>query len=382
MSGTQNSLAERLVSVPLRETSGSRSSNRFDFQENWALCHILELHESGNDYVVILDFHDDVVVLDSVTDPSAILFYQIKTKQSGNWKCSDLTYRKKGKSGPLPSILGKLYSNYALFPDDTAGLKFISNAGLNSKLATGGSSEAVHHIRVEHLDVKEQQKIRTKLIDECGDNVQSACEPLLSIERTSLSLGDHTNHALGRLTAFLDSQSDLHTQNSAAFYRTLKGEISRLAKSEEDVSEFGDLCKFKAITRERFSELLETVRKEQPEPDWPTMLHQQLISEGRPFADSTGVSVAAGQFVFHRVNPEHVVVVRTYDAVSKHAETLDIPDSTLWEAIEYVRNACSEDLEDVTSIHGINYARALTGVVIYEKHALPYTNSLAEDTDS
>ena len=87
------SLKDLLVTTKPRETSGPRSANRFDFQKSWALCRLLELHKSGKDYLIVFDYHDDVLVLDSCGDPNRIDFYQIKTKQSGHWTRRDLIDR-------------------------------------------------------------------------------------------------------------------------------------------------------------------------------------------------------------------------------------------------------------------------------------------------
>jgi hypothetical protein len=79
------SVAERLLSHRPRETSGAPAVNRFGYQRTWALCHLLSLHEQPGDYVLILEFHDDILVLDDVSDPKLIDFYQIKTLGKGHW---------------------------------------------------------------------------------------------------------------------------------------------------------------------------------------------------------------------------------------------------------------------------------------------------------
>ena len=70
-------LRENLVTRP-RENSGSRSANRFDFQRDWSLCHLLELHDKGGEYVMVFEHHDDLATLDSEADPQKIKLVQIK----------------------------------------------------------------------------------------------------------------------------------------------------------------------------------------------------------------------------------------------------------------------------------------------------------------
>jgi len=78
-------LLEKIVTENPREKAGSTAYNRFDYQQNWALCKILDLHSTTFDYLICFDYFDDVVIMDSSTDPNKISFYQIKTKNKGNW---------------------------------------------------------------------------------------------------------------------------------------------------------------------------------------------------------------------------------------------------------------------------------------------------------
>src|SRR5262245_8176528 len=118
---TQMPLASALLAHKPRETSGASSANRFDYQRTWALCHALALHEGDEDYVVILEFHDDVLVLDRLSDPTRADFFQVKTKKSGTWSVSSLLHSSAKKDAAAPeaqSILGRLVDHVkALRPD-------------------------------------------------------------------------------------------------------------------------------------------------------------------------------------------------------------------------------------------------------------------------
>src|ERR1700730_5948168 len=114
-------LKVRLLEFPPRDLSGSTVSDRFTYQHTWALCHLLELHISGKDYVVIFDHHEDVAVLDAEENPTSLHGYQIKTKESGNYTLNALAKQESGEGSPpnkLPSILGKLYDLKHRFPDE------------------------------------------------------------------------------------------------------------------------------------------------------------------------------------------------------------------------------------------------------------------------
>jgi hypothetical protein len=93
------SLKEQFAAIP-REAAGSRNSNRTDYQKDWALCHLLELHDTGQNYALVVERHDDVVVLDCPVDPERVDFYQLKTKDDGDWRLAKLLHVEKSKADP------------------------------------------------------------------------------------------------------------------------------------------------------------------------------------------------------------------------------------------------------------------------------------------
>lgn len=97
-----------------RESAGARSSNRFDYQKNWAFCELIDLQLNGEDYLIVFEHHEDIVVLNSETSPTSAKFYQVKSKKTGNWTVNSLV--KNESDDKLSSIIGKLYGNQHLFP--------------------------------------------------------------------------------------------------------------------------------------------------------------------------------------------------------------------------------------------------------------------------
>ena len=124
-------LKTELIHKKPRENSGSKSGNRFDYQKNWAICKVLELQLSEDNFVIILDFHDDIALINDDKNPDEINFFQIKTKETNHWNISDLIRYKEDKN----SILGKMYLNKISFPMHTKSLNFVSNSYCNVELS-------------------------------------------------------------------------------------------------------------------------------------------------------------------------------------------------------------------------------------------------------
>ena len=57
-------LKEIVENIP-DDNSGSPVSNRYGYQKNWAIYKLLELENLGKDYMILMDYHEDIMILDS-----------------------------------------------------------------------------------------------------------------------------------------------------------------------------------------------------------------------------------------------------------------------------------------------------------------------------
>lgn len=93
---------DKLASIHPKENAGASSSNRFEYQINWGLHRLLKLEEeeelmkykNDDGYVMILDYHDDIVVCNSDSGKDYIDFYQIKTRKNSNWTRTNLCIKE------------------------------------------------------------------------------------------------------------------------------------------------------------------------------------------------------------------------------------------------------------------------------------------------
>ena len=276
------SLADLLCAQKPRDTSGALSSDRFEYQRNWALCKLLFLHQQGDDYVMTFDHHEDVTVLDAEVGPQKIQGYQIKTKSSGTWSVAALVKRPPGQDAPLPSILGKLCDLCTKFPGYVELLQLVSNAPLSAKLGPNSTISDKKNIKFADLAPKEQKVILDNLKTEFDPNTPPAIEQIFEFEVSELSLADHAVHAKGKLTEALDVLFPNQSFPINAVYRALLGEITARNNNREDTPFYKDILAKKSISRSRFSSILETCGVRAQEPSW-TSAEAQLHSEGASF---------------------------------------------------------------------------------------------------
>ena len=240
------SLATRLVEHPQREIGGSLAQERFDYQALWGLALILSNHETGEDYAIAFEFHDDVVLLDSASAPASVRFYQVKTKDKGHWTLTDLFRRpalKKGqKEADRPhSFMGKLFDNYAAFPDDTAAMSFVSNVPLEF-------AGANQDIAFKDCDGDAFEKFLKRLQEEHtgATGVQAG---LMHFVKANLSLNDASTHAKGILHNFVVKAHGEIEYNLDAFYRAVIEDCRTRSKYTGEIKSFADLVRYKAICR-------------------------------------------------------------------------------------------------------------------------------------
>jgi hypothetical protein len=259
------SFAERLILEPQREKSGETGYERYDYQALWGLALIFEHHGSHHDYAIAFEFHDDVVLLDSASSPTRARFYQVKTKIKGHWTLSDLYRRNTRKGDPsggkLPSHIGKLFSNYVIFPDETEELNFVSNVPCKFLDA---SLSACHFTTCDAGTVAE---FISKLKQE-----HSAATPttasLIRYVRADLSLHDSSAHIKGKLANFVFEQIGSIEYNPDTLYKTIVEECRTRSKYTGGVLNFTDLIKFKSITRSQVEDWLDQVRSLHAVPSW------------------------------------------------------------------------------------------------------------------
>lgn len=253
-------LRDALVKQKPRERSGSKSSNRFDFQKDWALLKLLELHEHAPDYLVVLDYHDDILVLDSETNPSEMDFYQIKSKESGNWTLPRLTTAKTDKvGGYLLSIVGKMYDCKLKFPTNEVQLNFVSNATFNLNLEDPSeNSKSKKRICLTELEPSEIEKMCVALMSEHKLSKEPDFAEISFLHVTDLTITGHDKYTKGELIEFLERMYPDGKFRPGAIYRAIFEEIKRKTNYEWEVSDYADILKHKAISRREFQKLLDS----------------------------------------------------------------------------------------------------------------------------
>lgn len=329
-------LKSRLIQMPPRDLSGPLASDRFTYQQTWALCHLLDLHKSGNDYVVIFDHHEDVSVLDSEDQPTILNGYQIKTKEPGRYTVPALLKREKGTGNPptlLPSILGKLFDLKARFPDEVKLLAIVSNTSVSVRLKSDGKIHYDQEVtQFSDLDTATQNTIAMTLQQELGLADKPVIDGLLEFRKANLPLKGHDTHGSGKLAEFLQCLFPTKEFRVIPLFRALLSEVVSKNNNLDPNDTYDDFLKHKALSRRRFKELLEQAGVSNKKAELSEVL-QRLNSEDAPFPIVRGI----------RREWDTVLL----DRLAKR----DIPHLRLWESVKHAvsNNLCEQRLLDVVT---------------------------------
>jgi hypothetical protein len=309
-SDPSSGLCDLLIAVVPRERSGARMTARVEYQKHWALSEVLRRHQAGEPYCFVFEHHDDVIVLDDEHLPRTVAFYQVKTKNHGEWKLRELLKRDRPDEEGL-SILGKMYVNRLTFGDHTASMTFVSNVPCMARLATGGVAGDRDMVCAVELAADEREQIIGKLRAEHGDQVSDGDAELIFLAHSDLALRNTEEHGVGKLDAFLRVLFPHRRLPTHAIYRTLLGEISRRTGHEDIPGSFAQLVRDRGLTRERVEECLrEAGAYSNPEEAW-AIVSAHLIGHGgwSPRAVQR-VGEAWRKYEVERMDPENITLQR------------------------------------------------------------------------
>jgi hypothetical protein len=174
------------------ETGGQHANRGFSFQVWQAVLEALRAHATPADYAVVLEWQQDIAVMNSSSQPTTVKFMQLKKNESSvHWKLSALVApdtagvdaandapdspaaaatapalgksKTKAPKKPKPSILAKLYFHRRRFKSlAQARLEFVSNVPFEIPDGTGGTLK-VETAQLHALPESVRSDIETKL---------------------------------------------------------------------------------------------------------------------------------------------------------------------------------------------------------------------------
>lgn len=360
---------------PPRENSGSRTSNRYDFQKDWTICRILELHIQSQSYLVICDYHEDVVVLNGEDETADLAdFYQIKTdSKGGKW-----TLRALLKKDGNASILGKLYSNFTLAGDSTKSLNFVSNAKFGIDLGDGSDSASRLKFTCQDLHESEVKRINNSLEEECNGKCNLPLYPLLRFEVTPISYLDSATYTKGKIAEFFE-ELNLRPISVTPLYRTLFDEVRSKTNYEGIVGNQSELRNRKAIGRSDIQKLIaEAAECVDTNEIWDEV-RERLVKENMPFLKARSVGLSWRQYEVDRMDATNESLQQLRKRIRAWASMILEKDNdiSLTELGEQVFSSVMQ--ARLAGNYLEPYILAITFMETYEEPTVPQANTKSQE---
>jgi hypothetical protein len=310
-------LSEKLLITPEAEKSGSLATQRLEYQAQWALTLLFDIHVGSEDYAIAVEFHDDVAVMDSSVSPSSIKFYQVKTSTKAHWTVPALFTRKSGKDGvKLPSYIGKLYANYLRFEGFSESASFVSN--IPCQVTPSGAATACF----ADMDVKHQAAFLSKINEEYPEVTLDDCKALHFVE-SDLSLKDASGHLRGKLTDFIEKVVGGDAiYRPSSLYLLMTDEFRRRAIQSGSYASISELIQKKAVTKADVNSWLDTIRTGKDLPRWEDIVGSLII----PAIQISKMRQSWVRYEAEVLDPGNIALNRVRDLIRKELTSIEYGD--------------------------------------------------------
>lgn len=358
--------SDKFIKTIPPENSGANTSNAFDFQKNWSMWLLLDCHENMPDYLIIFDYHDDVVVFNSEIAATSADFYQIKTKNQNHWSLRDLTSKGKKKN----SIIGKMYSNKLKFECETNSINLITNASAPFNITL--EKKDVNSLNIDCICCKElssdaKAKIQAALKIEY-DIEDEQFEDILFFKVSDLNIRGHVEHTIGKLQTFLETRFPDKKCKSIPFYNALFAEIAKKTDYGKLITEYGSSLKRKSLSKSDLNKMLNNITIKRDFTELWMEVSQALLSENMSTIALRNLRDEWDRLEIHLMNRDNAILQKVFNkAKSLVLESRQSGESpTITALLETIVTKLREQFKDLPEDYNLNYLKSIVLAAFYE----------------
>lgn len=317
-----------------KERGGRHGGKGHEFQRYWALCHLLQVDLEKDDYLLLLEFIEDVAVMNSEIAPDQMELFQLKKKEGSSSKWTKTTLAKPPKEGK--SILAKLHDSKSIAKDETASIAFVSNAPVELQLGSGDDVANLSEFSASQIDVGLLTDLKSSVAKELGRDVSEIDFDNLKFIRSPLAMDDLENHATGRVSTFLATKFPDHSPRADVLCKAIYSEIKVKATSTEEAANFGDLKRIRGISKQQFSEMVALTLSRKSDSDVIDGLLIGLAHESVPYVQREAIKRAARRFIVEKAGRGSRLLHLLQNKVEKLLQ--EIPNNlvTSWEVANWI----------------------------------------------
>jgi hypothetical protein len=324
---------EQLTDKLTKERGGRHGGKGHEFHRYWALCHLLQVDLAQNDYVLLIEFIEDVAVLNAEHTPTALDLFQLKKKDGGaNWTKAKLSKPQKDS----PSVLAKLFESQKAVPHGNAAIAFVSNAPVSLSLASELDSTQQAEFSAADLADSLKTELQAAIATELACTPEEIKLDTLRFIQTPLALNDLETHANGRVATYLAQKFPEHSARADVFCKALYAELTVRATNTQEVSSFADLCKMRGIGKSQFNEMLAITLSRKPASEVMDAAVNSLTQEGVSFTERSGIKAAGRRYIVERIGQTNLALTALEQQIAFHRGNLPSHLITSWQVTNWI----------------------------------------------
>lgn len=250
-------MAKSKNKITLDSKAGSLAYNRLDFQVSHAMHLAIELYDTL-DYLLVMDYYDDIALIHDETEANTISYYQIKTNEESisiNTAISE-------------DWLAKLYLHFDRPEFLVKELGLVTNCPLrvtNTILNENGNPKKTKQKYVSDktafskFNIETLEKIKKDIADKTNKNIDDIDLSNFVHIRTTLSIDKHKDIVEKELTDFLYAKQPKITLDVVKTINSSMIEILTKRQSCETVSDtddFTSIVTHKGVSKKDFTRII------------------------------------------------------------------------------------------------------------------------------
>lgn len=247
------------LGVPQREIAGATTLGKYEYQYHWALWRILEESKDKKVYAVILEYHEDVVIADSLDYNTARFeFNQIKNITSKKLTEREITKKENNKN----SILGKLISSCVQksYTSKISAINLVATCGFSFKFLNKNYN--LDCISLKDLEQKSVDHLKNSIKDELSAELPDSICFIIP----TLSPLNQQEACTGKISTVIDLLYPDAACKAINIYRTLMDDLRRKGQNSKDFREWQEFLSEKSLTSDRVYDVMsKNIKDHSPE---------------------------------------------------------------------------------------------------------------------
>lgn len=305
--------SEKFKKIGIIDTSGSRTSQRFDYQVACVFLTFLTLYKKTDNFLILLDYIDDFVIIENYNaNHEVISFVQVKTKKDKPISISTIVRKE---------WILKQAENYKKFLDEEVKNVLMTNLGVSFKQKVISDTELISLAKCNSYDGIDRLKKQI-----CGDDIKDLNNFYLL--RASISLDAFEQDLKGKMHAYVrdNNFSTLTAESIDTIYLKIWNDLTtrqNYVPTDEDVIDSEKLISKKGLKYSHVKNVFNI------------MQDIQLPEEGKMSGFCDGHNLYFGsithsdfgmlfkQFRYESARSKMIIVQEAFEYIDEHKSELD-----------------------------------------------------------